>query len=232
MSTPCAAIAERDYTGNFVLVASIRHRLLRWATLAAMGAVLVLVALSQLGRWLVVADPLQRADAIVIFGGGLPFRAMEGAAIYGQGWVPEVWVTQAVSPEEQTSSSLGIDFVSESGYSRRVLQKLGVPAGSIRMLEPPCVNTTDEVKAALATLEARGGRRLILVSSKAHTRRIRVTWRALAGRDREAIVRYTDRDPYQPGRWWANSRDVLAVTREFGGILNAWVGFPLGAARK
>ena len=126
-----------------------------------MISVLLLLALSHLGTWLVVADTLQKADAIVIFSGQLPFRAMEGAAIYRQGWAPEVWVTQRLSPEEETSASLGIDFVPESSYSRRVLQKLGVPLSRIRTLEPACVNTTDEVKVALATLRARAGRRLI-----------------------------------------------------------------------
>ena len=206
--------------------------LLHLTMLAAMTVVLLSLAFIHLGSWVVVEDPLQKADAIVIFGGHLPFRAMEGAAIYRQGWAPEIWVTQSDSPEEESSSALGIDYVPESGYSRRVLEKLGVPLGAIRMLEPACVNTTDEVKVALATLRARGGRRLILVSSKSHTRRIRVTWWALAERNREAIVRYTNQDPYQASRWWANSRDALSVTRELGGILNAWAGFPLDAARQ
>jgi len=169
------------------------------------------------------------ADAIVVFGGQLPFRAMEAAAIYKQGWAPEVWVTQADSPADRTSERLGIDYVPEHGYSRMVLEKLGVPPGAIRMLEPRAVNTTDEVRAAIGYLKARGGNRAILVSSKSHTRRIQVTWRALAGSGHEAVVRYTEKDPYQPGRWWANSRDALAVAREVGGIVNAWVGFPLKA---
>lgn len=147
---------------------------------------------------MVVADPLQESDAIVVFGGQLPFRAMEAAAIYRQGWAPE----------------------------------LGVAASAIHILQPQCVNTTDEVKVALDTLKARGGTRLILVSSESHTGRIRVAWHALADSDRKATVRYTNQDPYDPARWWANSRDALSVTREVDGILNAWAGFPLNAARQ
>ena len=58
---------------------------------------LLLSAFSRLGSWVVVADPLVKADAIVVFGGQLPFRAMEAAAIYHEGWAPEVWVTQSDS---------------------------------------------------------------------------------------------------------------------------------------
>ena len=45
------------------------------------------------GRWLIVCDPLQRSTAIAVMGGELPYRAMEAAAIYRQGWAPEVWVS-------------------------------------------------------------------------------------------------------------------------------------------
>jgi uncharacterized SAM-binding protein YcdF (DUF218 family) len=206
------------------------RRLLRWTTLAALSAVLILLAFSRLGSWLVVADPLQKADVIVVFAGELPYRTMAAAAIYKQGWAPEVCVTQCIRPEDRECERLGIDYVAQYGYSRRVLEKLGVPAGAIRMLGVKTVNTTGEVGAVVGYLRSRGGKRAILVSSKAHTRRIRVTWRALAGSELESIVRYTEKDPYQPKRWWGSSRDLLTVSHEVGGILNVWAGFPLEAA--
>jgi hypothetical protein len=39
-----------------------------------------------LAQWLFVADPLTHAQAIVVLGGHLPFRAMEAAAFDQQGW--------------------------------------------------------------------------------------------------------------------------------------------------
>ena len=195
-------------------------------------AALLLSAFSRLGSWVVVADPLVKADAIVVFGGQLPFRAMEAAAIYHEGWAPEVWVTRSDSLEGRASERLEIDHVPEHGYSRRVLEKLGVPPGAIRVLEPAVLNTTDEVRVAIKNLRAIKGRRAILVTSRYHTRRVKVTWEALADPEQEAVVRYTGDDPYNAERWWYNSRDALAVTREVGGILNAWGGFPLDTARE
>jgi uncharacterized SAM-binding protein YcdF (DUF218 family) len=200
-------------------------------SLVGLGAVLLVVAFGRAGSWVVVSDPLQKADAIVVFGGQLPFRAMEAAKIYRAGWAPELWLTQGDNPEERTLRRLDIGYIGEHGYSRRVVEKLGVPREAIYILEP-AVNTTEEVKAVLERLRMVRGKRAILVSSKAHTRRIRVTWQALAGRELEAVVRYTTEDPYEPERWWANSRDALSVTREIGGIVNAWMGFPLSAARE
>lgn len=206
------------------------RRLLRWTTLAALSAVLLLLAFSRLGSWLVVADPLQKADVIVVLAGQLPFREMAAAAIYKEGWAPEVCVTQCIRPVDRELERLGIDYVPQYAYSRRVLEKLGVPPGAIRILEVKTVNTTGEVRAVVEYLRSRDGKRAILVSSKAHTRRIRLTWRAVAGSELESIVRYTDKDPYQAKRWWSNSRDLVTVSHEVGGILNVWAGFPMESA--
>jgi hypothetical protein len=99
------------------------------------------------------------------------------------------------------------------------------------MLEPRVTNTADEVLAISGRLRLTGGDRVILVSSKVHTRRIREIWKLLTRDSLQVVIRYAKDDPYQPDRWWANSGDALAVTREMGGILNAWAGFPLSASR-
>ncbi len=49
---------------------------------------LVALGLRKLGHWLVVADPLEHAEAIVVLSGHLPFRAMEAASIYNRGVGP------------------------------------------------------------------------------------------------------------------------------------------------
>ena len=199
-------------------------------TVLALALALVFVALTGLGRLVVVEDPLQRSDVIVVFGGGLPYRAIEAAGIYKAGWAPEIWVTYTDSNEERALRQLGIGYVGEDGYTARVLEKLGVPANAIQKVGP-VVNTTDEVQLIAKNLRAKRGTRVILVSSKSHTRRIRVTWQALVEKDLHATIRFASGDPYRPERWYLNSRDVLAVTREVGGILNLWAGSPLAAAR-
>jgi uncharacterized SAM-binding protein YcdF (DUF218 family) len=178
-----------------------------------------------------VNDQLQKADAVVVLGGYLPYRAIAAAEIYSDGWAPVVWVTQTDHPRDLVVEALEIGYVREHEYSRRILERLGVPSHAIRMLERKVLNTSDEVLAVAERLHSTGGNRVIIVSSKAHTRRIQETWRALAKDDLKAIVRYTEEDPYRPDRWWVTSTDALTVVREVGGILNAWVGFPLEPAR-
>lgn len=182
----------------------------------------------QLGPWLVVEDPLEPAHAVVVLGGQLPFRALEAARLYRQGLAPEIWLTHGERAAEQRAlDKLGIVYTREETYSREVLLRMGVPGKVIRRLEPPARNTAEEVLLIARELERAGARRVILVTSKPHTRRVKATWRALVRGAAEVEVRSTTDDPYNPARWWANTEDALAVSRECFGLLNVWAGFPV-----
>ena len=185
------------------------------------------------GYWLVVADPLENAQAIVVLSGDVPFRAMEAASIYRSGRAPEVWLTRAIRPAREAAlAKLGIQFVRGETYNKQVLQKLGVPADAIRLLNKGVRNTEEEVQLIAQELKRAGGDRVILVTSKAHTRRVKTIWNALVGDSAEAIVRHAKEDPFDPGRWWRNTKDALAVSREVFGMMNVWAGFPLRPERQ
>jgi uncharacterized SAM-binding protein YcdF (DUF218 family) len=194
----------------------------------AVVAVLLAWAASSLGHWLVVDDPLERARAIVVLSGREPFRAMEAASIYQQGFAPEIWLTQeARTAEELALDRLGVRFVRGDTYNREALGRLGVPPGAVRVLGDGVWNTVDEVRLVAAELGRDGADRVIIVTSKAHSRRVRATWSAIVGRSPRAIVRYTEEEPYDSGRWWRNTRDALDVSREVFGLMNVWAGFPV-----
>lgn len=207
----------------------------RWlrAVVALVGLGLLLVAvvpsgLNALGRWLMVTDPVDQASAVVVLVGYMPFRAMEAAVLYHQGWAPQVWVTQEDrSSRDAALRRLGIDPPHDHEYSRDVLVRLGVPSSAIRILEPPILNTMQEVDLLARELRTAGGSRAILVTSKAHTRRVRATWWARVGNSPVAIVRYASQDRYDPERWWRRTPDVLAVSREVFAMVNVWTGFPV-----
>ena len=168
-----------------------------------------------LGAWLVTADPLEHAGAIVVFGGGVPFRAMEAAKIYHQGLAPTVWLTQAAPHEDDLElARLGINRAPEYVYSEEVLKKLGVPSAAIQILPQPVRNTAEEVRGIAQAAAAGDIRKLILITSKYHTRRVKILWRALTPGNILAIVRY-DGDPFDPRHWWRRTDDAMAASREF-----------------
>ena len=109
--------------------------------------------------------------------------------------------------------------------------RAAVPATAVHILERDVVDTVDEVQVIAAELRRRDAARVIIVTSRSHTRRVRATWRAVVGDVPRAIVRPTTDDPYDPGRWWRTSSDALAVVREVFGLLNVWAGFPVQPRR-
>jgi uncharacterized SAM-binding protein YcdF (DUF218 family) len=184
------------------------------------------VVLLEVGRWLVVQDPLVHADVIVVLSGRLPERALEAARIYQAGYANEVWISAPVSPEEELKA-MNIFYVGEDFYNEKVLMAKGVPPDSIHILERPNANTEEEVREISENLRSRNFHSAIVVTSKAHTRRVRTIWRKLVGSDPRIIVRYANDDPYDGAHWWRHTQDALDVVRETLGLCNAWAGFPL-----
>ncbi len=209
-----------------------RRSLLLRVLLAAgcAGVILVFVLFFGVGRWLVVEDPLEKARAIAVLSGRMPLRAIEAAKLYRQGYAPEVWLTHSLEPGESLKR-MGISFAGEDYYNARVLVHEGVPPEAIHVLEPPVVNTADEIKVLAAMLAPEKDRTVILVTTKPHTRRVRLLWRRLAAGQGKAIVRASSADSFDPKHWWRTTNDALDVLREVLGLVNAWAGLPLHASQ-
>jgi uncharacterized SAM-binding protein YcdF (DUF218 family) len=192
-------------------------------------AVVAAIMFRGVGRWLVVEDPLDRADAIVVLSGGLPDRALEAAKVFSQGMAPQVWLTRPSNPATELSK-MGISFEGEEGYSHAVLIHEGVPDSAIRILTPEIVNTEDEERAIIAEMQSTKAARVIIITSPPHTRRVRALWRRLAPAGLALTVRSASADDYDANHWWRTTRDSLSVTRELMGLLNVWAGLPVRPA--
>ena len=255
-----------------------RRLLMRVAALA-FGLVLAGFASGHIVRgaasFLVIEDPLQPAAAIISLGGKLPFREIEAARLYREGWAPQVIVVRATqSAEYEALKALEIDKPQEWELSREVLKQQGVPASAIVIPKEEGVGTLEELQAAWDALQhgawskeheadrtpktqdpipntlnaarnshaqrdnainatnAKDAARnnalpVILVTSKYHTRRTRLTWQYVTGGRSQPIVRAASLDPFDPEHWWQERRSILAVVREYLGLLNYYAGFPV-----
>lgn len=205
----------------------------RWALFAVVTCgilALAFTAFLDVGRWLVLEDPVAEARAIAVLSGKMPLRAIEAAKLYREGYAPQVWLTRSSEPG-LTLKAMGIPFDGEEVYNTRVLLHEGVPAKAIHVLDPPIFNTADEIKAIAAALDQERDCSVLLVTTKVHSRRVRLLWQKLAPNQCRAIVRAASDDPFDPRHWWRSTSDALDVVREVLGMLNAWAGFPLAPTR-
>jgi uncharacterized SAM-binding protein YcdF (DUF218 family) len=216
---------------------SISKRLRRFGIATGILAILLVSLLisdpgrylAWIGRALVVSDILQKADAIVVLGGSLPFRSAEAARLCREGWAPQVWITAPEGPSEvEAIKVLGLAPDPFEPLSVRVLEKFGVPASAIRVLSPEAQDTVDEIRLITAELTETGLRRAIIVTSPSHTRRVRALWRIFARPGQQGFVHHIDRENFDPDRWWATERDRSRVAHEMAGLVYARFGLPLG----
>jgi uncharacterized SAM-binding protein YcdF (DUF218 family) len=178
------------------------------------------------GKWLVVEDPLDHAQAIAILSGRMPERALEAARLYHAGYAPEVWLTHSAEPAKSLKE-MGVEYFGEEYYNQKILLQQGVPAKAIGVLEPPILNTADEIVTIKGALNSAPLHIVIIVTTKPHTRRTRTLWRILTHDESRAIVRAASTDPFDADHWWRSTRDALDVVREVLGLMNAWAGLPL-----
>lgn len=200
-----------------------------WLWLGLFFFFLAVNAFANLGRWLIVEDPLQHASAIAVLSGRMPSRAVEAARIYRDGYAPEVWLTHSLEPGA-TLEKLSVQYTGEEMYDKQVLMHGGVPEAAIRILDPAILNTQDEIKAIGQALQTQANAKVIIVTSKVHTRRTRALWNRLSAKQGEAIVRGVSDDSFEAAYWWQSTTDVLDVVREVLGLLNVWAGLPLRPA--
>lgn len=219
--------------GAFLLGTVLPYRKLRrptwWIVVPGIFVFLGLLVFLNVGRWLAMEDPLEKAAAIAVLSGRMPARALEAARIYKLGYAPSVWLTYSTEPGG-TLRKLSVPFTGEESYNKQVLIHEGVPESAIQILDPPILNTADEIRVIGATLERQNGHKVILVTSRVHTRRAKTLWNRLAGKTGSAVVRGVSDDPYDPAHWWRNTSDALDVVREVLGLLNVWAGLPLHPA--
>jgi uncharacterized SAM-binding protein YcdF (DUF218 family) len=191
-----------------------RRTLLLLLLLSAAGAVwLVFYG----GRHLQHEDPLQKADAIFVLGGARVERWLEAYDLYREGYAPLI----VLSPEraeraETLIRGRGVRFPSTPELQHSALVQLGVPPSAILAPGGWVDNTAQEGNLLRTSAEARGWKRLIVVTSKYHTRRAGfAVRRALKRTDTEVIIRASRYDPSDPARWWRSRADVRFASNEW-----------------
>jgi uncharacterized SAM-binding protein YcdF (DUF218 family) len=124
----------------------------RLLVLCLAGAGAILAILVPAGRFLYVDDPLQPADAILVFSGTVAERPLEAGDLYRRGYAPRIVLTHE-SPDggQVWLARQGIAVPDGASRARDFLIRLGVPADAV-VVPDAQVDSTSEAAAAFASL--------------------------------------------------------------------------------
>lgn len=179
-----------------------------------------------IGTWLVAADPLVRSDVIFVLEGKTPHRELEAAALFREGWALRVVLTLArtdLDPEIRRLSGV----LTEQEQAFRVLRHAGVPDDAIVRLDRVVENTAQELQVDFDYARAHGFRRVIMVSSPYHLRRVRIIWHSRFERELPGVFRGTRYEAVDPARWWTSRRSLETIVHEVFGIIHFQLGSPI-----
>jgi len=201
--------------------------MVRAAAALAVASTLALIAfLPFAGRYLVVEDPLERADAIFVLAGARVERWLEAAELYREGWAPRI----ILSPGRQEDAEIqlrarGIRFPAEAGLIRDALIQMQVPADAIVILPESVDNTAQEATAVRTLSAGTDWQRIIVVTSKYHGRRSAYAFRReFRGSPVRVLMRASRFDTASPERWWTRRSDFRFVTWELQKLVAYWLG--------
>lgn len=177
------------------------------------------------GTWLVQEDPLQKADAIVVLSGTMYERPLEGVDLVKKGYAPRLYVLREIRDwGEVELIERGVPYTRIVDMQIDTMVKLGVARDAIGILEP-ANSTAQEADYVHTLVTEQKLSRVIVVTSKQHTRRARLVMnRRMRDTGAQVIVRATRYDRDDVEHWW-RSRSTLRFTLfEMQRLFAYWIG--------
>ena len=177
-----------------------------------------------LGDFLVYDDPLERSDAAVVLNTGLEYypRLIEAASIYKNDLAEKV----IINGNRKTDSlrdleTMGFETCCPWYEDRvRILEMLGVPEYDVISISvEDAYDTITEAKAVGTETVKQGYKKIILITSKFHTRRAAHIWKNIYEEKLKVASVSAKTDPFDPASWWKDGRQVRWVLAEYG----AWI---------
>ena len=202
--------------------ASARKRAIRFGALPAVLAVLCFSPLYQFfAAPLVLSDPLTRADAIVVLGGGVGEqgqptestleRVHYGIGLYREGFAPKLIFSTGVT-----------DIFSEAQVMRRLALSWGVPAEDI-VMEEDSRNSYENILYVHRLLREKGWQRPIVVSSPYHMRRVALVYEKAFPGETPLYAPVRPSAFYQTISPLHRLHQVLALVREYLALGWYWI---------
>ena len=174
--------------------------------------------LQGIGNYLVLEDQPQKADLIVVLAGSPVVRGLAAADYYNQGLAPKIFLSRGGLEQSNLLNGLtGLDL-NNTGYwalTRDIMVAKGVPRSTVVMDTRFVESTLDEANRFAEYLKAAPIKKMILVTSRFHSRRAYQTFSRVLGPEVKIISLPSQYDPYQPDAWWKDRASFKNVVLEY-----------------
>lgn len=168
--------------------------------------------LSVIGNFLIAEDVPQKADAIFVLSGSPVDRAYKAADLYNKKYAPHVVSTGSAIPSLFSAINLNI---TESELSEIVLKRTGIPQKNI-LVYPFGTSTKQESDRILNVCKEKSWSKIIIVSDRFHTRRVRFTFKKkMKNEGIECIIVGAPSLRYLESHWWKSENGLLMVNNEY-----------------
>ncbi len=158
--------------------------------------VLAVVLFIAMGSILVVADPLKRAEAIVVLSGGDEQRMKEAINLYEEKYAGMIILTETGAVLEGFNAQY-------SSEQRLLLIDAGIPPSAILIAPKNSASTRDEAKDVRTLVNNVNIHDLIVVTDPYHTLRTRMIWNEVfRNSEINIIVRPVRGSWYKSTTWW------------------------------
>lgn len=177
-----------------------------------------------MGEFLINDDTPVKSDAAIVLNTGVEYypRLVEAASIYKRGLAEKI----VINGNRKTDSlreleAMGFNSCCSWYEDRvRILEMLGVPGYDvIPVSAEDAYDTVSEAEAMNSKIAEQGYERIILITSKFHTRRAAHIWKKMYKDELDITSVSAKTDPFDPSSWWRDGRQIRWVLAEYG----AWI---------
>jgi uncharacterized SAM-binding protein YcdF (DUF218 family) len=189
------------------------------------------VILARVGEFPVCDEKPVPSDGVVVLCSGIEYypRLIEAARLFREGFVSKV----VINGNRKTDILRSLE---KKGFERcctwyedslRILLLYGVSKNKVVCISAEdAYDTVTEAEAVGKKLLKQGFTRIIITTSKYHTRRARYIWKKMYGEKLSIRSVSAKTDTYDPHGWWKEGRQIRWVLAEYGAwIYYWWKGF-------
>lgn len=182
------------------------------------------IILPALGRFLIKNNVPKHADAVIVLYTGVDYypRLIEAADLFRKG-ITDYIVIDGNRKNDALRELEAMGFKNCCPWyedTMLILELMGVPREKI--IAVSAEDAFDTISEALAVgpyLLKKDLSRVIITTSKFHSRRARHIWQHLYGDSMQIFSAAAQKDEFDPKRWWHDGRQIRWVLSEYG----AWI---------